>query len=547
MQNVFWADQIAAQTIERAKKENNIVTCRSGASPSGSKHIGNLYDVLKSYIVYKAVKKQNYKARFVLTSDDRDPLRKIPSELAGLDGMFHKVEDDELKRLKNYLGVPYVNVPDPFNCCKSWAEHFNRVWLDGIIALGIDDIELYENDSLYIQGKFKPYITEALKNLVMSKKIMKRFQRTLPRDFIPFNPICEKCGKITAKPISFDLDNWTVKYSCKEKELMGKYEVKGCGYKGETSLDNGKLPWRFEWPSQWGIFHTTFEAFGKEHYEGSWQSGQDIAKKIYKIEPPIPHVYEFLLINGKKMSASVGNVFITQQILEILEPEVFFYFYTKKSKKQRDFDIKHIDRLVNEFDLAEMVYFGKETVEDEKEKTNLIRMYESSMQKIPNQLPLRIPYKFATIVANVYQNNLWKKEFIVSKTTELLKTSGIVADKIAKQDKERIYKRILLVNNWIEKYNPDEKVEINEKLPEIVLTENEIKALKKVRDVLDYAKTEEELYNEFYNICKSLDMDTKRFFAVMYKILINNDHGPRLAPFIFAIGRDKIKKLLEGV
>ena len=109
--------------------------------------------------------------------------------------------------------------------------------------------------------------------------------------------------------LSFDKHpDLTIKSICdldfsRAEELAGKYKIKGCGHKGEVSFRDGKLPWRFEWPANWGIFNTTFEPFGKEHAEGSWPSGQAIAREIYGFEPPIPHIYEFLLLNGEKMSA----------------------------------------------------------------------------------------------------------------------------------------------------------------------------------------------------------------------------------------------------
>jgi len=544
MQNVFWADQLAAQAIERARREGRIVTCRSGASPSGAKHIGNMFDVLKSYFVYKAVLRQGYKARMVLTSDDRDPLRKIPDRLAGLDGKLHELDKTEKEKFEHYIGFPYFDVPDPFGCCSSWAEHFDRVWTNGIAALGITDIEIYNNNSLYIDGKFRPYIKIALEKLEKSVEVMKRFQKNIKNDFIPFSPICENCGRITTTPISFDLKNWTIKYVCGEKTLSGKYKVNGCGKKGETSLDNGKLTWRFEWPAQWAMFATTFEPFGKEHAEGSWRSGQAIAKEIYNIEPPIPHVYEFLLIDGKKMAGSLGNVYITQQMLEIIEPEVFRFFYTKKSKKQRDLDIKHINRLVNDFDFAERVYFGVEKV-DERERVNLTRMYELSMTKIPEHLPVRIPYRLCSLIVNVYQNNLYDREFIIDKAIELMKSSELVKGDVGDEDRKRICRRITLTKRWLDKYAQEEKITVNEKPPKLALAEKEIKALEMLKKVLGKVKTETELYNEFYNICESTGLDAKRFFTLVYKILINREQGPRLAPFIFAIGKDKVRKLLE--
>ena len=43
----FWADQLADMVIKRAKREGKIVSIRSGQTPSGGKHIGNMNDPIR--------------------------------------------------------------------------------------------------------------------------------------------------------------------------------------------------------------------------------------------------------------------------------------------------------------------------------------------------------------------------------------------------------------------------------------------------------------------------------------------------------------------
>ena len=142
----FWADSIADEVIERYGKEDTIVV-KCAASPSGGKHIGNLNDILRGYFIKESLESMGCKVRHVHTSDDRDPLRKIPERMPDRDGRWHQLTEKELKDLGQYVGIPYVNVPDPFGCCKSWAEHFTRVWLDGADMLGVK-VEDFSNDVL---------------------------------------------------------------------------------------------------------------------------------------------------------------------------------------------------------------------------------------------------------------------------------------------------------------------------------------------------------------------------------------------------------------
>ena len=70
-------------------------------------------------------------------------------------------------------------------------------------------------------------------------------------------------------------------------------------------------------------------------------------------------------------------------------------------------------------------------------------------------------------------------------------------------------------------------------------------ALKESLTVKDF--TEEELFNEFYDISKAVGLENKEFFEGAYMTLIGKGKGPRLAALILAIGKDKVIKLLDGV
>lgn len=542
----FWADQLAKQSIERAKKEKNEVTCRSAASPSGAKHIGNLFDVLKSYIVYEAVVDKKFPARFVLTHDDRDPLRKIPPRLPDLDGKWHTTEAIEKKMLK-HLGEPYSRAPDPFGCCSSWSEHFAKVWENGIRSLNVD-MKTFFNEDLYNQGKFVPYIVMALKNIEASRRVIMKFQETKEPDYIPFDVICENCGKITAKAQSFDLENKTIDYICSGKELAGKYHIEGCGHSGTVSFENGqggKLPWSFEWPAQWMIFKTTFEPFGKEHAEGSWPRCSAVCREVYNGNPPIPHIYEFLLVDGKKMAAREGNAYLVQDIMKILEPEVFTYFYTKRSGKQRNLDLKNIQLLVDEFERAEQTYFdikaGKK-IDDMKEANQMKRMYELSFGCVgtPKEKPLRIPYTFASLITQIVPEN--RK---LDSAIQLLTSTGHITEEPTKEQRQSISRRLELAKNWIEMFAPEQKISLNEHCPEIRLSSELKSALTEIQTQLTSVKTDKDLEYMIYEAAKANRVQPKILFTTLYQILISKERGPRLAPFIIAIGKDRVKEILK--
>lgn len=542
--DIFWADQLAAQAVERATREGALVTCRTAGSPSGTKHIGNLFDVTKSYIVHEAVKKKGAQSRIVFTHDDRDPLRTIPTRLAALDATWVTVDTEMEKALSVYLGFPYCSIPDPLDCCRSWSVHFSKVWEDGVVALGITDMEFYSTDALYDQGKFEPYLVKALQKIDTTRKIIRQFQETKRDDYIPFDALCENCGRIIGRAVSFDIIARTVHYVCEGKSLAGKYAVEGCGHRGVATFNRGKLPWTFEWPAQWGMFSTTFEPFGKEHAEGSWPRGQIIAREIYDFEPPLPHIYEFLLVDGEKMSTRRGNVYITQEILEIIEPEIFLYFYTKRSKKQRNLDLRNIHLLADDFAHAERVYFGKDEEKNETDRANLIRSYESSMHQVPETQPLRIDYQFAAMISQLNPHET------AERALQILRATGHVHGTLSAQDREAVETRLLLARRWVEKCAPEKRITVNDHPAAGIkssLTAEQRHALRELASVLGTQLSADRLSAQLYEIPQKHGLGNKDFFRACYTVLISRDSGPRLAPFILALGEERVRAIFEQV
>jgi lysyl-tRNA synthetase class 1 len=543
-EDIFWADKLATEVIKRASKEDSLATCKSGASPSGAKHIGNMFDVMKAWIVYRAIKRKGYPTRFVLTHDDRDPLRTIPPRLPTLDAKWISTAGEIEKKFSKYIGHPYHTLEDPFDCCESWAAHFSRVWEDGIIAIGVpeNEIQFISNNTLYHEGKFDPYIERVFSDIEQTRQVISKFQKQAKPDYVPFQAVCENCGKITTKVVNWDIQNKTVDYLCEAKALAGKYKVEGCGYRGTAHWHDGKLAWRFEWPAQWGIFSVDFEPFGKEHAEGSWPSGKAIAQHIYGIKPPIYHIYEFLLINGEKMAARRGNVYITQEILDIIEPEVFAFFYTKRSMKHRNLDLKRIYHLVDEFERAERIYFGLIEEPNVFDRTTLCRQYESAMPEIPTKPPLRIDYQFAAVVSQFAPN--------IKIAERMLRQSGHITGKLEPDDENRIAMRLNLARNWVERFVPELKIKINDKVPEEIkaaLSPAQRAALADLALLLRKDINQQELHNALYDLAKRHNLPSVELFGAAYYVLISNWSGPRLAPFILALGRERVRAILEQV
>jgi lysyl-tRNA synthetase class 1 len=114
----------------------------------------------------------------------------------------------------------------------------------------------------------------------------------------------------------------------------------------------------------------------------------------------------------------------------------------------------------------------------------------------------------------------------------------------------QIARRLTLARKWVHKHAPDMSVKINDELPKeisLALTAQQKLALQSLAKVLGKEIDQAKLYNSFYEISKSRNLPTKDFFRAAYQVLINRQVGPRLAPFIMALGRERVRAILAQI
>ncbi|MDY7082794.1 MAG: lysine--tRNA ligase, partial [Halobacteria archaeon] len=184
----FWADRAAEKVIENGR--NPVV--KGGVSPSGVPHIGNFNEVLRGHFVTRALEDVGEDATQIFTRDDRDPFRSVPYKLADENGNIVELDDETRAELENHLGKPYVDDPDPFGCCDSWADHFGSILEDSADALDVE-VEFYSNHELYDSGELLDITRTVLSDVEKAREVIARFQRTVGDDYIPFMPICAEC------------------------------------------------------------------------------------------------------------------------------------------------------------------------------------------------------------------------------------------------------------------------------------------------------------------------------------------------------------------
>ncbi len=54
------------------------------------------------------------------------------------------------------------------------------------------------------------------------------------------------------------------------------------------------------------------------------------------------------------------------------------------------------------------------------------------------------------------------------------------------------------------------------------------------------------LQNAIFTIVRKHNLQTGKFFKTLYRVLIGSDSGPRLGPYILAMGRENVAAALAG-
>lgn len=521
---MHWLDRFIDDVLKLKVKEHVV---ESGISISGSIHIGNLCDLIYADDIRGGLNERGYKAECLWVADDYDPLDSIP----------YPVSRSGFKR---YLGMPYTRIPDPFNCCGSWASHFTNEFLDSLKVLNIEPL-VKSGEAMYKDGTYTPLIRIALREAGKIRRIFKDVSGAeKSSDWLPYMPICGECGRIgTTRAYEFDGDK--VLYSC---DLKTGY-AEGCGYKGEVDVKDGlgKLTWRVEWAARWAAFNVTIEPFGKDHAAagGSYDTCKHIVKEVYGKEPPIPLVFEHVMLDGMKMSKSKGRIFTPSQWFEIAPPETLKFFLLKlPPKRHKNFKVWDIHSLVNEYYRAERIYFKVEEAPNVEIQTEYSRSYELSQVKAaPSRLPIQIPYDFMASIAQIAPDNM-------ERVIEILRRTGHVQGSLTKEDIALIKDRFIKAKTWLNKYAPKEaKFTLLQDASTIrlKLNEKQKEALSKVAEVLETKEWRpQELNSILFETPRRLGLNPPDFFKAAYLALIGKESGPWLANFILTLGCSLVAK-----
>ncbi|OUJ19235.1 Lysyl-tRNA synthetase class I [Methanonatronarchaeum thermophilum] len=508
---MHWSISKADEAV-KWKGDRHVVA--SGISPSGPIHYGNFREILTADLMHKALGRVEADSELIFIFDDFDPLRKV---YPYLDSSY-----------REHVGKPLTMVPDPEGCHGSYAEHYATEFIGCLDTLGINPEIKYASE-LYKNGDFSKVTAKALDETKKIREILEEETgRELPDGWLPYNPLCSECGRIsTTTP--HDYKDLKVSYTCE------------CGYQGTAKIEEGegKLPWRVDWPAKWTVLGVTVEPFGKDHAAdgGSYDTGKRISKEVYGYEQPYPIIYEQVGLKGEgEMSSSKGIALTPKRMLEFLPPEIIRYMLVEKPPN------RHIEidtgfgmiQTINNYQKHEQQYYNNE-LDQEKEQT-----YELSQpnNQPPKQKPNQIPFKHLVNAVQISND----REGI----QKILERTGHWNQEV---NQEWIEQWIERAKTWVQEYAPEKaKFQIQKELPPQTdeLNQKQAKFLKKLsKKIKNNEYSDQELKNQIYNIFKKHDLQPRQAFASIYIALLGRPSGPRAAWFLLSLDQEFVVNRLE--
>ncbi|TDD52612.1 lysine--tRNA ligase [Nonomuraea terrae] len=526
-----FADDVIAEAERRAP--GKAIVCASGLSPSGPIHLGNLREVMTPHLVADEIRRRGLECVHLLSWDDYDRFRRVP---AGVDPSWAE-----------HIGKPLTSVPaPPGSPHANWAEHFKAPMVEALAELGVE-VRAISQTEQYTSGAYREQILLAMRERAKIDAVLSRYRTRAgepdepdEQDYFPYRPYCELCGRDLTTVTAYDDETTELAYTCE------------CGF-GETvrlaEHDRGKLVWKVDWPMRWAYEGVVFEPSGVDHHSpgSAWVVGGQIVGEVFGGQQPIGPMYAFVGITGMaKMSSSKGDVPIPADALEIMEAPVLRWLYARR-KPAQSFKIafdQEIHRLYDEWDAL-----GRKVTEGRAQPAELAayhRAVRTAQAPLP-ATPHPVPYRTLASVADITTGH-------AGQTLRILRD----LDGVPSLDAAR--PRLDRAQRWVDGHLPaDQRTRVRETPDHELLASlggDEGEALRLLADGLD-DWTLDGLTALVYGVPKrlaGLPADTpatpelkaaqREFFALLYRLLVGRDTGPRLPTLLMAVGADRVRKLV---
>ncbi|MFJ8866829.1 lysine--tRNA ligase [Streptomyces sp. NPDC102473] len=566
-----FADDVIAESERRAPGKPVVVA--SGLSPSGPIHLGNLREVMTPHLVADEIRRRGYTVRHLISWDDYDRYRKVPNGVEGVDDSWQA-----------HIGKPLTSVPAPAGSAyPNWAEHFKAAMTRALDELGVEYDGISQTEQ-YLAGTYREQVLHAMRHRADIDAVLDRYRTKKdgaagakggkkPQQkkvdeaeleaaegsgaadeddggsgsagYFPYKPYCGNCEKDLTVVTSYDDDTTELNYTCS-----------ACGFAETVRLNEfnrGKLVWKVDWPMRWAYEGVIFEPSGVDHSSpgSSFVVGGQIVREVFDGVQPIGPMYAFVGISGMaKMSSSKGGVPTPADALKIMEAPLLRWLYARRRPNQSfkiAFD-QEIQRLYDEWDsLARKVADGTVLPADAAAYARAVGTAAGALPSTSRPLPYRTLASVADITAGAEDQTLR----ILSELDP--------ENPLTSLDEAR--PRLDRAENWITTQVPAEARTIVRDEPDKELLgsldEQGRESLRLLLEGLDTHWSLDGLTTLVYGVPKvmeglapdakptpELKAAQRSFFALLYRLLVGRDTGPRLPTLLLAVGADRVRTLL---
>jgi len=558
-----FADEVIAEAQRRAPGKP--IVCASGLSPSGPIHLGNLREVMTPHLVADEIARRGRDCEHIISWDDYDRFRKVP---AGIDPSWSE-----------HIGRPLTSVPAPAGSeYPNWAEHFKAPLIAALDELGISYRGISQTQ-MYTSGAYTEQVLLAMRERERIDAILARYRTkkkapavptakldeadaaaalaaaegsgaadeddgSAAAGYFPYKPYCSKCGKDLTTVTGYDDATTELSYTC------------ACGHSETVRLSEhhrGKLVWKVDWPMRWAYEGVVFEPSGVDHSSpgSSFVVGGQIVTEVFGAPQPIGPMYAFVGISGMaKMSSSRGGVPTPSDALEIMEAPLLRWLYARRRPNQAfkiAFD-QEIYRLYDEWDaLSRKVSDGTVSAGDASVYARAARTAERELPVTPR------PISYRTL-ASIVDITTGDPDQTLRIVHDLDPSAGIAS-------LDEVRPRLDRAEHWVNTQMPaEERTRVREQPDHdllVSLSEDERESLRLLLDRMDDNWSLDALTALVYAVPKirlglpldvaptaELKVAQRTFFALVYRLLVSRDTGPRLPTLLLAVGASRIRKLL---
>ena len=487
-------------------KSKNKITFQTGYGPSGLPHIGTFGEVARTTMMINALNHiQKIDTDLITFSDDMDGLRKVPDN----------IPNDIV--LKENLGKPLTDIPDPFKKYKSFGEHNNEMLREFLKKFNFT-FTFKSSTINYKNGTFNNSLIRVMEkyNEIMNI-ILPTLRNERRKTYCPFLPICPDTGKVLEIPLlSMDKKKGIIIFDNNGKKL-------------ESSVLDGKckLQWKVDWAMRWFTFDVDFEMYGKDLTESAILSNK-VCRALGKT-PPNGFAYElFLDDKGEKISKSKGNGISIDQWLRYASPESLSLYMYPNPKRAKKLYSEVVPKTVDEY--LSLI----EKYPDQNEKDQILNpVWHVHNGKPPSE---KIVMPFSMLLNLVGSSNADNKEILWK-----------FINRFHKEINPKNYPILNGLTAFAINYFKD-KVEPNKKFKSP--NKEEKKALQNLvvkLEEVDQKSKPEDIQTIIYSVGKEngYEKNLRDWFKLIYEVLFGEQDGPRMGFFVSFFGIKETIKLIN--